>query len=326
MANNFKKHAELLILELLINESDENHPLSRATILKYMKDIYHVEMDRRTLYVSLEALRQQGAEISTFEDNHKGYYLKNRQFTQEEVMLMCMAVHNSELIPMRQANRLIRRLTATQSRYFQECYDDSVFQANPLRAEGKAAVIAMQVITQAIREKRNVRFYYRSYSFYERLNLRMDRKILDVNPLYITSRFGKSYLVGEYTKTQEPCCFPLERIAGISIGEKHFKPRRHHLHPQPCIMDHTAMVINGEAIDIKAVADTEILDLIVESFGREVDMEAQDENHVVLRFQTTVQDAVSVGERFVDHMEILEPLDIRKLIRERLQAGLKKYD
>ena len=86
------------------------------------------------------------------------------------------------------------------------------------------------------------------------------------------------------------------------------------------------MVINGEAIDIKAVADTEILDLIVESFGREVDMEAQDENHVVLRFQTTVQDAVSVGERFVDHMEILEPLDIRQLIRERLQAGLKKYD
>ena len=42
MANNYKKHAELLILELLINESDENHPLSRAAILNYMKEVYDV--------------------------------------------------------------------------------------------------------------------------------------------------------------------------------------------------------------------------------------------------------------------------------------------
>ena len=326
MAKNFKKHAELLILELLINESDENHPLSRATILKYMKDVYDVEMDRRTLYVSLDALRQQGAEISTFEDNHKGYYLKNRQFTEEEVMLLCMSVHNCDFIPMRQSNRLIRRLTATQSRHFQERYDDSIFDMNPLRGEGKAAVLALEVITQAIREKRNIRFYYRSYSFYERLGLRMGRKILDVNPLYIMNRFGIPYLVGEYSRTQDPCCFPLERIAGVSIGDKKFKPRRHHLYPQPCIMDHTAMITVEDGVDIVARVDVQLLEQIVETFGRELDMEALDDHRVILHFRTTKEDAICIGERFIEHMEILEPQDIRHEIHARVKASLKKYE
>ena len=326
MGNNFKKHAELLILDFLIHEADENHPASRPTVLKYIKDVYDVNMDRRTFYAGLDALRAQGAEISTYEDNHKGYYLKKRQFTEEEVMLLCMAVHNCDFIPMRLSNRLIHRLTATQSRFFQERYDDSIFQMNPLRGEAKTAVIALEVITQAIREKRNIRFYYRNYNFMERLNLRMGRKILDVNPLYIMYRYGNPYLVGEYSRSQQPCCFPLERIAGISIGDKTFKPRRHHLYPQPCIMEHTSLIPVDQAVGIRACADMEILDQIVESFGRELDMETMDPQHVILHFRTTVEDAVNIGERFIEHMEIMEPQDIRMQIRERVVAAVKKYE
>lgn len=326
MANNYKKHAELLILELLINESDENHPLSRAAILNYMKEVYDVQMDRRTLYVCLDALRNQGAEISTFEDNHKGYYLKKRQFTPEEVMLLCMAVHNCKLLPLRQSQRMIERLVATQNRYFKESYDDGIFETNPLRGEGKTAAIALEVITQAIREKKNVRFYYRGYRFHERLGLRMGRKIIDVDPLYIMFRYGSPYLAAQDYRTKEPCCYPLERMADITMGDRTFQLHTNHLYPQPCYMNHTAMITPDGAIDVRARVDISILEELVQCFGRDMDLESEDENHAILHFWTMREDAVKAAERFVENMEILEPEDLRRDVHDRIASSLGKYE
>ena len=84
-----KKHSELYILKILTMYTDEDHVLSRKEIMNILKKEYDIEMDRRTFYSALHVLQSMSIDISTFEENHVGYYLMSRQFEFAEVMLLC---------------------------------------------------------------------------------------------------------------------------------------------------------------------------------------------------------------------------------------------
>lgn len=91
-----KKQSNLLVLDILRENSDENHILSVKDIQALLEARYGLVLERRAIYSNLEILAQQGYEISDFKDNGKGYYLVSRQFDKGEVLLLCNAIHASQ--------------------------------------------------------------------------------------------------------------------------------------------------------------------------------------------------------------------------------------
>lgn len=66
------------------------------------ESFYGIKIDRRTVYGAIALLTELGYDISTYEDNGVGYYLRSRELEQSEVLLLTNAVYSIPFIPAKQ--------------------------------------------------------------------------------------------------------------------------------------------------------------------------------------------------------------------------------
>ena len=59
------------VLNILQRETDETHTITPLTLLELLRYEYDLKIDRRTLYSSIEELRDNGYKIESYSDNHK---------------------------------------------------------------------------------------------------------------------------------------------------------------------------------------------------------------------------------------------------------------
>ena len=116
-----KKTALLAILKIL-EDTDENNPITREEIEDKLKHNYDINVDRRTIYDKIAILEDFGYEISKplRSDRQSGYYLLSRSFEPSEIKLLCNAVHSSKFIPFNYSKDLIKKLLYTQSKSFRK--------------------------------------------------------------------------------------------------------------------------------------------------------------------------------------------------------------
>jgi len=92
----------LCVLKILEDYSDCDHILTSTDIISRFQSLYDAKIDRRTVYSAVESLIGLGYDISDFEDNGKGYFLRDRDFDPAEVRLLMDAVHSFEYISQKQ--------------------------------------------------------------------------------------------------------------------------------------------------------------------------------------------------------------------------------
>ena len=64
-----KKYSALALLDILIEESDEDHILTAKELQQKLLQRFNLQLERRTIYSNLDILEQNGYVISRFEDN-----------------------------------------------------------------------------------------------------------------------------------------------------------------------------------------------------------------------------------------------------------------
>ena len=93
----------LRILELLRNESDEQHPISTAQIEKILRERWGLETYHITIQKDIAALCAAGYEIETIRSTQNRYYLSGRLFELPELKLLIDAVESSKFITVKRA-------------------------------------------------------------------------------------------------------------------------------------------------------------------------------------------------------------------------------
>ncbi len=86
------------------------HILPMREIIAKMQSLYGIKIDRRTVYGVVALLIELGYDISIYEDNGVGYYLRERELEQSEVLLLTDAVYSFPFIPARQTEQLVQKL------------------------------------------------------------------------------------------------------------------------------------------------------------------------------------------------------------------------
>ena len=88
-----EKANAICLLEVLKEYSDAEHILPMREIIAKMQSLYGIKIDRRTVYGAVALLIELGYDISLYEDNGVGYYLRSRELEQSEVLLLTDAVY-----------------------------------------------------------------------------------------------------------------------------------------------------------------------------------------------------------------------------------------
>ena len=149
------------LLELLTEYSDEDHILSANEILELMREKYGIKLERRAVYSYVNTLMFLGCDISTYDDNGKGYYLKTGYFDEKEVRLLIHGLYLNPECGKGDVSGLIGKLQKFLSVYKRASYDGTIGR------KGVSAVSydTAELLIRAAEEGKRVSFGYMEHGF-----------------------------------------------------------------------------------------------------------------------------------------------------------------
>ena len=319
-----KKQSVLAILDILETYSDEEHPLSVNQISDHLQNEYDLKLERRTIYSNIELLSSGGYEISRYEDNRKGYYLQGRKFNKGEVLLLCNAIHASHFISGRQSQELIRKLLSTQSRYQAREFTDKVYMANPLKTANKQLLYTIEAVSEAIRDRKVLKFTYLHYDRNKKLVPRRDEPYF-FEPRYIVYADSRAYMIATSIHHDGFTHYRLDRMKDAQVTNETARPLPKNVDAYEYARNKLFMY-NGEMNYVTFKCDNAAIDQMIDIFGPEISIIPSDEDHFFIRIRTSKTGAVYLAQQYMDHITIHEPEELKKEFLKKLQDTAKRYE
>ena len=317
-----KKISALALLKILEEYTDEDHPLTQPRLLELIETIYHVTLDRRTLYSNIEMLQDFGYDISSYSENGKGYYLRERQFEPSQIYLLCNAIHASHFIPQKSSKELIDKLLSTQSKYFKNDFKSTVFVENNKKKENKEFFLNVELLSEAIREKKAVSFAYLKYDLDKQLVERREDPYI-FSPYYLVYNLDRTYLIGKSKNHKDFTHFRVDRMKKLKISDEPYIKLSKKEDPYEYAKNKIYMY-NGDEESIAIKCRMNILDDVIDTFGKGIRLIA-DGDSFVAHVKSAKEGMVYFALQYAKYLEVLEPEDLRKEITEVLKQALKNY-
>lgn len=317
------KQTLLMILDILNENTDSEHILACNEIIRKIDANYDIKVDRRTIYSDINLLIDYGYDISTYEDNGKGYYLASRPFDKSQILLLCNAVHSSNFIPKKLSDELINKLLNTQNKYVNKEYKENVYVENSKKKDNKELFLNIEIISEAIRDHKTISFNYTEYDFDKKLITR-NKKPYIVSPYYMITDNNVMFLVGKFSSFKELTHFRLDRIKDIKISNIEYEELKNRKDAYEYAKNKTYMYA-GDEIKVKLKCKKVALDSLIDIFGIDINIIKVEKDYFITTVKTTEQGMYHLALHFVNTIEVLEPLELRKKVKNALDDASKKY-
>ena len=82
---------------------------------------------------------------------------------------------------------------------------------------------------------------------------------------------------------------------------------------------------SSEQIHVRLQCENRIMDQMIDIFGTEMKILKRDEESFIASVLVTKQGILFLAQQFMEAIEIIEPDDLRKAMKEQLKLTLKKY-
>lgn len=173
----------LHLLRLLEQDSNENNILTMPQIISKLKaNGASPSTDRRTVYSLIDTLIAFGYDISIYQENKKGYFLRTREFEDCEIRFLIDSIATSKSIPNNQRKGLIDKLAKLGGKTFKSAFADIQFLSENL-AQYPDLLLNIELVGEAISNRRQIKLSSCNYD--------IDKKMKPLNA-------GKLYVVNPY--------------------------------------------------------------------------------------------------------------------------------
>lgn len=326
----YEKNGNVLyILNILKKYSDEDHMLSVAEIQRKVKEIYNVEIDPRTIRRNINLLKYKlDYDISTRDDNGKGYYLNRDPETDFEPGEVRAIIDNfcyANYIVPSIAKNIIKKCKNIQTVYENEKIKDYRIYANNSKTENVEVIKNIEDISESIFKNKKIKFEYWKYAITNKL----EKIIVStpvVSPYAIVYSKQEFYLIGIKEGQSEFYNYRIDRIKNIEILEEDITIRKKKSEIQSFAESSTEM-FGGKKEEIEAICHIWLLNTIFEIFGRNVTIEklANDDEHFKLLVDTNPLGFKMWAMRNIDLVEVKKPISLRKEMQNIIKNAMKKY-
>lgn len=317
-----KKISILALLKILEENSDKDHIISQPRLLEMIENEYGIKLDRRTLYKNVQMLQDFGYDISTYSDNNEGYYLDDRIFEPSQIFLLCNAIHASNFIPSKSSKELIDKLLSTQSKHTKTDYNNTVFVENKNKKENKQFFYNVEVISNAIKERKAISFNYTKYNTKKEL-VNKREEVYIYSPYYMVYNQDKTYMIAKSAKHDDFTHFRVDKMKDIKISDNPYIRLNKQEDPYEYAKTKIYMY-HGENEKIAIKCDYSILDDVIDTFGKDIRIE-EGKDFFTAYVKSSKEGMIYFALQYIKHMEVLEPADLRENIKEALKIGTKKY-
>ena len=276
------------VAKMLYEQTDEDHYLTIAKIMEQLEKEYGILTSRGTIGDDIKALQELGVEIEIIPSTQNRFSLIGRSFDLPELKTLIDATESARFITKDKSAALVEKLASLTSQFNQKRLVRNVDVENRIKAENEKVYYIMEALNDAINDHKKVSFQYFSY------NVRKEQKAKNEGYTYIFSPYkliwngDYYYAVGYSEKHNGVGSFRVDRIAR-----------------QPKILDEDAVqppvdfdlnvylnsmfrMYNGERKQVELVCSNELMDAIIDKFGKEVPVLANDMKSFSVLVNTSV--------------------------------------
>lgn len=306
----------LCLMKLLMEQTDEDHPLTIAQILDELaKSNIHAE--RKSIYGDMEALRQYGLDITFRKSKTTGYFVASRTFELPELKLLSDAVASSKFITEKKSMQLIQKIESLTSCYEAKQLQRQIYVTGRVKNANEKIYYNVDSIHQAIAQKRQISFRYFEYTVEKEKEYRHGGKLYYASPYALSWDNQNYYLIAYYERYKKISHFRVDKMENIQLLEA---PARELPEGEAFdIAEYSKKLFGmfaGEEEQISLQFDNSLVGVVLDRFGADAEIEEADEHSFIVTFHAFVSPAL-LGWifEFTGNVRVLEPESLKQKLR-----------
>ncbi len=309
----------LCILNILREYSDENHIMTSTDIIKSFEVSYGTTIDRRTVYGAIETLVELGYDISGFEENGRGYFLRERDFEPAEVRMLFDAVYSFEYISQRQTTELVSKLKLLMNVHERKALKMPITVNPNKKSLNQQVVLNIDILSDAVSECRKVAFTYMDFGYDKKLKPRRDEPYI-VSPYALICENERYYLVCIYTGQTDPSLYRIDMMKDIRILDEQVE-----LSGREAKLDTVKNITYahaGNQEQIRLKCDRRALRYVIERFGSDtVIIKNREDDGFEAVFTASPEGILYWALQYIQYVEVLSPESLRESVIHAVKSN-----
>ena len=270
----------LYLYQILLRDTDADHPLSTQELLDKMETNYHIKLHRTTIPQYIKLLNISGFEVMEIRSREKQYYLDDRLFELPEIKLLIDAVQASKLITPHKSRQLISKLMQLTSKPNAEKLKRNLYVTGRVKSDNEKSYYIVEAINDAINMGRRISFYYTDYNARKERILKNDGKPYVVSPYALIWDGDFYYVLGWNHARNQINTFRVDRISRQpEILEEPAVPMPEHLNLADYSREVFRMCDTEKPLEVTLLCDNSLMKHLIDQFGIDVRTEIVDSKH-----------------------------------------------
>ena len=322
-ANSNLKLKPLYIMKILLEKTDENHPLTVNEIISELS-YYDIPAERKSIYSDIDLLMSFGLDIICEKGRANKYFIGTRDFELPELKLLVDAVQSSKFITHKKSDELIKKIEKLTSIHEAKELHRYVVVADRVKTMNESIYYNVDEIHKAIQQNKQIRFKYFDYNLDKQIEYRRDGEWYYASPYALTWSDDNYYMIAYYERYNGISNFRVDRMAAIEMVEedrimcedtKDFN-----------VADYSKRIFrmfSGETEMVKLQFDNSLINVVIDRFGKDIVINKQHDDHFTITVDVVATNTF-LGWLFMfgDKVKILSP----ETLKDKMIKALKELD
>lgn len=326
MARNSGQKLKLLyLLQILEQETDENHVITTKDIITRLGD-YGISAERKSIYDDIAKLQDFGYDIIQKESrNGGGYYLASREFEQVELKLLVDAVQSSRFVTEKKSRELIHKLEKLTSKYEGKQLQRQVYVAGRVKTDNESIYYQIDALHKAISENKQIRFTYMEWNSKKQLVPRRKEKY-QISPWILMWKDENYYLVAYDDNAKELRHYRMDKMADVEILEDVRVGKEYYENQKPVEYVNKAFgMFHGQEEEVILLFPEKLIGVMIDRFGKDISIRNfEGKLRARVKVMASPQFFAWVAGLGKD-VQIAGPLNVCQAYREWLETLLKEF-
>lgn len=326
MADNWQKIKLLKLLEMLRQDTDEQHPLPTNEICRRLANM-DISCDRRTLARDIALLNDQGFEVMwRWVGKEKGYYIEDRSFSVPELKIMIDAIQAASFITEKKTAELIDKIANLGGSHRADILKGNMVCFNTRKHRNESIYYNIGYLEDAIEQQKKVIFRYFDLDENGEKVYRRDGHHYVVEPVSLVFNEDNYYIVVYSSKHDNTANYRVDRMDKVEIIDEPVSEKAVALRTEVAEYTEQAFkMYGGQPVDIVIEFDSKLVGVVYDKFGEDTKMlrSSEDKCIATLKVQTS---PVFWGWlfQFAGQMKILSPDTVITEYKEHLRKAMQE--
>lgn len=327
MAKSSNQKLKLLyIVKFLMQNSDEEHPVSTAQIIEELAS-NGISAERKSIYDDIEALRLFGLDIIQLKGKNGGYYIGERDFELPELKLLVDSIQSSKFITQDKTYKLIKKIESLASVYDGQLLQRQVFVTNRVKSMNESIYYAVDVISDAITQNRKIRYKYFEYTVEKKRRYRHDGAFYEVSPFALIWDDENYYMLAWDSDAGKMKHYRVDKMEKVSLTDREREGIKEFEKVDMSAYTKTVFgMFGGNEQKVKLRFANHLVGAVLDRFGRDTIIIKDGDEHFTFTVNVVVsQQFLAWVFGFGSEAEIISPDEVREEMKKQAFAVAKLY-